>query len=76
MRRRTAAWSSRTRMVEAWPSPPGWMASRERVTWRMCCVVSYIRALATLVEKPPVRARTSDTRAAPMPPSRDWYASF
>jgi hypothetical protein len=33
-------------------------------TCRMCCVVSYILALATLVENPPVRARTSVTLAA------------
>jgi hypothetical protein len=58
-------------MVDAKPAPPGLMDERELVTWRMCWVVSYILCLATFVLKPPVRARTSVTRAAPMPPRRD-----
>lgn len=70
MRRRTAACKRRTRIVLACPAPPGFMEGSEDVTCRICCVVSYILRLATLGEKPPVRASTSVTRAAPIPPNK------
>ena len=31
-----AAWSKRTRIEEAWPSPLGWIELKERVHCRIC----------------------------------------
>lgn len=59
IRCRTEACKILTRIVEVWPSPPGWIDSRELVIWINQVNVSMTLESRFLIAKPPVRANTS-----------------